>query len=123
MDLVAVSDLSKWRETLALLSTYGKNEVQYRIVQNWSVVECIGLWVVTSFTSTIEIVLFYGGFDLRFVVCSGICIVECRNCAFFLYSHTELVYKGDHDVCHTPICPYPFCHVALVLALTICFYC
>jgi hypothetical protein len=34
MDLVAVSDLSKWRETLALLSTYGKNEVQYRIEQN-----------------------------------------------------------------------------------------
>jgi hypothetical protein len=34
MDLVAVSDLSKWRETLALLSTYGKNEVQYRIDQN-----------------------------------------------------------------------------------------
>ena len=32
MDLVAVSDLTKWRETLALLSTYGKNEVQYSTV-------------------------------------------------------------------------------------------
>ena len=28
MDLVAASDLSKWKETLALLSTYGKNEVR-----------------------------------------------------------------------------------------------
>ena len=81
MDLVAVSDLSKWRETLALLSTYGKNEVQYSTVLNrteLNVMNCMGLWVVflcddmTSFTSTIEIVffsvasyyfwiLFYGG--------------------------------------------------------------
>ena len=37
MDLVAVSDLSKWRETLALLSTYGKNEVQYSAPKCYSI--------------------------------------------------------------------------------------